>query len=157
MGYTEVCALCLPEKRFVEDGRHVGVGYEHDGSQAADAERRNAGHPAQPIELHGDDVQRTMLDAVLAHVRRRVPGAVYLDLATTDQSSGYGFVLGEVTAEDGTNLRPDSRDFEHPLGYKLDDEVTDWLADLDWNGVVGEGYGGYATIDLRTGRTIDAS
>jgi hypothetical protein len=152
MSYSDVCAFCLPQKVFVEDGRHVGQGHE----PAADADRRDAGHPVAPIELSGEGVQRTMLDAVIAHVRKAAPEAAYLDLSTTDQNTGYGFVLGGLEDAQGKDLLPDYFDFTHPL-VNLGDELADWLYDLNWNGVVGEGYGGYARIDLRTGVTVDAS
>jgi hypothetical protein len=159
--YTHICIAC-PDKTFIEPGtdtattpRHAGIGHEHDGSQAADGARRDADHRATPLKIDAGMAQQHMLDRALEIIRERVPNAVHVDLSTSDQGR-YGFVLGGVTDADGNDLLPAWDDVKHPLA-DLADEIQGEISDLNWNGVVGEGYGGYATLDVRTGDVVASS
>jgi hypothetical protein len=71
-------------------------------------------------------------------IRAEYPDATHFDLMASDQGS-YGFALLSVTLADGTSPELD-QDFI--------DEVGDHVGDIDWRGVVGESYGGYATLPL---------
>jgi hypothetical protein len=151
--YTAICGVC-PDKHFIKPGTedsatplHEGYGHEHNGTQAADAARRDADHMAVPVDFNAEGPQRRMLTRALTIIRDRVPNAVFVDLTTSDQDS-YGFVLGGVQDADETDLLPAWDDFTHPLAG-LGDEVENEINDLSWDGVVGEDRGGYATIDLR--------
>lgn len=88
--------------------------------------------------------QAELLAALKYAVRHAVPTATSIDVGTTDQHVGLGFVLSEVHLADGSTLSE--------TDPKRLDELTDdnfgYLADLDWDGVVGEDWHGYATIPL---------
>jgi hypothetical protein len=151
--YTAICAQC-PDKAFVEPGtesngkpKHLGIGYKFDGSQAADAARRDADHSAAPVPLNHEWSQRKILTSALEMIRAAAPTAVLVDLETSDQGR-YGFVLRGIQDADGNELMPTEWVKGHPMN-QLEDDVSGEIGDLDWDGVVGEDDGGYATIDLR--------
>lgn len=159
--YKSICRAC-PDKHWIEPGteqarkpRHHGSGYDHDGSRAADAARRDADHRAVPIKLDAGMAQQRMLDRALEIIRDRVPGAAVVDLSTSDQGR-YGFVLTGLRDDFGSDLLPAWNDAQHPLA-DLDEAVSNEINDLDWNGVVGEGYSGHATLDVRTGDVVASS
>lgn len=86
------------------------------------------------------EMQAVRLKRALDIIRLRQPEAAYARLETSDQHE-YGFSLNallndqfEVVAEVDTDLQ---------------NEVWDFICDLDWNGVVGEDKHGYAILDLR--------
>lgn len=138
--YNHICAVC-PDKRFIEPGTETSAVPRHVRSLLDEQ------HPAVPIDLRGEQAQRKMLARLLDIVRAAAPTAVSIDLETSDQDA-YGFVLKAVTDAHGTNLLPEGYlDSSHPL-WTLDDAVADELGDLEWDGVVGEDEGGYATISL---------
>jgi hypothetical protein len=135
--FTEVCEIC-PDKVFIDPDTRKHAGTNGAGLDAA--------HTAVPVGLSTTAVQRRMLNRAIDIVLERVPDAVIMDLETSDQDS-YGFVLRGLVDAAGNDLLPDWAGPGHPLAG-LDDDVTDELSDLDWDGVVGEDDGGYATIDL---------
>jgi hypothetical protein len=150
--YEDICAQC-PDKAFIEPGtessgapRHAGVGYDFDGSRAADAARRDAEHVAAPMPIGDARSQRKMLTTALKMIRAAMPSAATVDLSTSDQSR-YGFVLSGVQDADGKDLLPSGWVENHPLNQVMEDVSTE-INDLDWNGVVGEDYHGYARIEL---------
>jgi len=79
------------------------------------------------------------LAAALAIVRNGAPGAFSVVLCTSDQQVGYGFILSDVRDIEDESL-------PHEAFARLEDEVNEYLSDLDWDGVVGEDHHGYATL-----------
>jgi len=88
--------------------------------------------------------QAETLAALKASVRRTVPNALSIDVGSTDQHTGYGFWLSEVHTDGGGLLSVT----DPKLLDQLTDDAFAYLADLDWDGVVGEDAQGYATIPL---------
>ncbi len=159
--YKAVCLIC-PDKHFIEPGtetharpRHAGAGYKSDGSQAADAARRDADHAATPIKLGAGMAQQRMLDRALEIIRAGLPSAAMVDLETSDQGA-YGFVLQRITDDSGDAV-PMEWGTMSPELARLYDQISDQISDLDWNGVVGEGRCGYVTLDVRTGAVVSSS
>jgi hypothetical protein len=157
--YTTMCATG-PGKRFIEPGseksghpRHTVTGMGEAG--VAEAAALDADHPARPLGLNTRTAQQRMLDRALEIIRERVPGAVTVDLCTSDQGR-YGFVLDSIQDVAGSECLPAWDDFTHPLAG-LGDDVAVQLNDLDWDGVVGEGHGGYVTLNVVTGDVVSSS
>lgn len=86
--------------------------------------------------------QLDLLRQAATFIQERVPDAKAFKLQTSDQST-YGFVLHDVILKSGSHLS----DVDLGLLTKLaDDEVWMFLCNLDWDGVVGEDAGGYASL-----------
>jgi hypothetical protein len=149
MSYYKAICLSCPDKRWIKPGTENGPKPLHEIGEL------DNDHPAAPISYSTGIAQQRMLDRALAMIREQVPGAVSVDMETSDQAR-YGFVLTSVRDADGNNLLPAWDDTTHPLAG-LSDDVGDQISDLNWNGVVGEGYGGYVTLDLRTGEVVASS
>jgi hypothetical protein len=87
--------------------------------------------------------ERDKLAALLTGVRARVPStASTLKLETSDQNTGYGFVIRDVVDSNNVSV-VDGQGVE-----QLNDDLFDEL-DLDWDNAVGEDKYGYADLDLR--------
>ncbi len=67
---------------------------------------------------------------------------------TTNDQRNYGFKLGAVTLADG-------KEAEYPYLEGAEDEVNDHLDNLDWDGLVGEDKGGYATVAITDERIAE--
>ncbi len=91
--------------------------------------------------------QLLMLANAIGTVRRYYPNAASFDVSTSDQGH-YGFVLTEVTLVDGATA-----DYPYPNGFE--DEMCQHLQDIDWDGVIGEDRGGYATVDATDPRVAE--
>ena len=141
--YNEICRTCAIEigKKWIKPGTERSERPQHEDAAL------DAAHPADPISFRGEDAQLAMLTRAMLIIKTAAPTAATVDLETSDQDR-YGFVLTGVRDAGGTNLLPSNwADTGNPL-YRLSDEVWDEISDLDWNGVVGENEGGYATIHL---------
>ena len=147
--YTQVCGIC-PDKHWIDP---ESDGQRHDaGPHGATLD---AHHAPMPVGLHDPVIQRRMLANALRIVHARVPAATRLSLATSDQDR-YGFTLTSVQDAEGRELLPAWDNPGHPLAG-LYDEVIDEISDLDWDGVVGEGSGGYVTLAVPSGRVVHSA
>lgn len=86
-----------------------------------------------------DEMDLIQLRAALALVRDRCPGAVAVELETSDQNKGYGFVINVIEYESGVI---------GPVPDEIEDAIWERLNDIDWDGVVNESPQGYARISL---------
>lgn len=86
---------------------------------------------------------REDLDETMRIVRERVPGAVAIDLETTDQDT-VGFILRDVVFVDGAILS--NRD--PAVLDAVADDVWHLVSSLGWDGLVGENDGGYGRVVL---------
>lgn len=83
------------------------------------------------------------LRAAAALIQRAVPGAGNFELQTSDQNR-YGFTLRNVIVRGGGSLE----DADPKLLEQLADQVWQYVCGLDWNGVVGEDEGGFASLPV---------
>jgi hypothetical protein len=142
--YCHICVTCAIEigKRWILPGSEISGKPRHDTAELDEL------HPAIPVSLHSEQAQLAMLARAMVIIRLAAPAAVIVELETSDQDR-YGFILRGIRDADGGDLLPAWwDDFSHPLS-ELGDQVCDEISDLDWDGVVGENSGGYATINLR--------
>lgn len=86
---------------------------------------------------------RENLDVTLRIVREQVPGAVAIELETTDQDY-VGFKLTDVVLADGSLLA----DVDEAKLDAVADAVWDHVTQLGWDGLVGEDNGGYGRVTL---------
>lgn len=147
--YKQVCGIC-PGKRWIEPGSSGQRHAVENGGAVLDAD-----HAPMPMDLHDEVIQQRMLDNAIRIVHERVPAAVTMELETSDQDT-YGFVLRSVRDAAGNELLPGWDNPGDPLAGLYDD-VVDEISDLDWNGVVGEGYGGYVTLAVPSGLVVSSS
>jgi hypothetical protein len=147
--YTRICDICLAngEKRWILPGtEQAATPRHHSGARGAAAEAEQAAydadHPAEPVDFRLAVPQRALLTEALLRIRAEAPEVVLVDLETSDQDT-YGFVLRGLRLAGGTDAGVTPEDLDG------DGEVSDFIGDLDWDGVVGEDSRGYATIDLR--------
>lgn len=76
-------------------------------------------------------------------VKGIVPDATSIDLETTDQATGSGFLVMDVIRNhDRADL------VDQDVIDKISDEASDVLWELRWNASVGEDKHGYAEVDL---------
>ncbi len=85
------------------------------------------------------DTDEEVLDAALALLREKLPDAATATFQTSDQNIGYGFLLLSVWTAAGLPVQVTS---------ELEDEVYDFVCDINWDGVMGEDVHGYVTIPL---------
>jgi len=160
--YNAICIRC-PGKVWIVPGtekddtpRHTGTGYEFDGSAEREGLRLDAIHTAEPVNYHDERAQKWMLASALQLIHDLVPDAVFADFETSDQDR-YGFTLRALRATaDGPNLLPNWNDTDHELSGVTED-VFDLISDLNWNGIMGEGYGGYVTWNVVTNEVVESS
>lgn len=81
--------------------------------------------------------QHGAVGMALILIRRKYPTAVSADFETSDQNH-YGFLLMQVTLEDGTEIEDEA----------LRDELEPYISDLDWDGAMEEDEHGYTTLRL---------
>lgn len=87
---------------------------------------------------------RETFDQVLATIRELFPEVAKVQFGTRDQTNGYGFVILEMLkAADADGVEHGIVD-DDPRWDALDRRVDDDLANLRWDGVVGEDKQGYA-------------
>jgi|SRR3954467_817760 len=91
--------------------------------------------------------QMSMLHNALTLIRDAVPAACQARLSTSDQGN-YGFALTDVLDAQGEPLIVADQ-----LWTDLTDALWPYLANLDWDGVVGEDKHGYATLQIPTDAT----
>jgi hypothetical protein len=82
--------------------------------------------------------QQSAVNMALIIIRRHLPEAQSADFETSDQHR-YGFVLMSVTLADGAEVDPSGA---------LEDEVAQYIEDLDWDGAMEEDDHGYTTLRL---------
>lgn len=148
MSYTMMCRTC-PDHTFLEvvEGdriKHVGT-TQGSGRQRIDGARRDADHSPDPIGVDSEEAQNRMWERIVAHIRAAVPGAWAVELDTSDQSSGYGFVITNVLSKGTVSLLTGEQILE------LANDISGELADLIWSehgGVIGEDEHGYAYMLL---------
>lgn len=148
MSYTMMCRTC-GDHTFLEvaEGdriRHVGTAATSE-KQRIDGERRDADHSPDPIGVDSEEAQNEMWNRIVAHILATYPNARAVELDTSDQSDGYGFVITDVMASGDVSLLADEQI------WALSDVIGGELSDLNWSergGVLGEDDRGYAYMML---------
>ncbi len=146
--YTAICSACTT-KRFITPGTEDTSVPLHDTFPDNGGAQLDADHVAVPQALSDPEVQRAMLTRVARLVAAHAPDVAAIELSTLDQSDGFGFFLCGLLGADGEQLLPGwPEQREHPLPGDVLDQIDYDLVDLDWDGVVGESYTGYARIEV---------
>lgn len=148
MSYTMMCRTCADHTflEVVEGDRikHVGTAQGSE-KQSIDGERRDADHSPDPIGVDSEEAQNRMWERIVAHILATVPSARAIELDTSDQSTGYGFVITSVLGMGDVELLAEKQILT------LADDISGELADLNWSergGVLGETDNGYAYMML---------
>lgn len=141
--FNDICKTCA-----IQTGKEwIKPGTEASGTPLHERAELDAQHPAVPVTMRGNDAQLAMLTRAMLIIALAAPSAATVNLETSDQGR-YGFVLRSIQDADGNELMPTTWTSGHPMN-QVEDEVFGEICDLNWDGVVGEDYHGYATIDLR--------